>query len=278
MLKFLRRPYPFNNDLIHNAKIVFFISIVLGLFLFFFEPFNFNTFDFKTKLTISSIISLITFSVLSFDMIVLPSYFKRIFDSHRWNVLKEFFWNSWLLLTVALGYFIYYLFNPFFEVAPKDVAAIFLISTFAIFILVILNQNRLVKMHLTAAIELNEKLIAKTEKDRDIFLFESEYKKDTISLPVSNVRLLKSSGNYVEIYYQENNLIKKHLIRNTLKNVEEQLIKFEFIFRCHRTYLVNTKYIKKALGDPQGIKLIVEGINFPIPVSKNYINKLKELL
>lgn len=278
MLKFLLKPYPFNNDLIHNAKVVFFISIVLGLFLFFFEPFNFNSFGTQQKLIVSSVISLITFAVLSFDMIVLPAYLKNIFESHKWTILKEFFWNFWLFISVTIGYFIYYIFNPYFEISPKDVATIFLISTFAIFILVILNQNRLVKLNLNAAIELNKKLISKNNSNNDLVLFESEYKKDTISLQVSSLRLLKSSGNYVEIYYEEKDIIKKHMIRNRLKNIEQQLVDYDYIYKCHRTYLVNTRNIKKALGDPQGVKIIVDGINFPIPVSKIYVNKLKEVL
>lgn len=212
MLKFLRRPYPFNNDLIHNAKVVFFISFVLGLFLFFFEPFNFNSLTSRDKFFISSIISLITFSVLSFNMIVLPAYFKNIFDPQKWNILKEFFWNFWLFVTVSLGYLIYYIYNPNFEISPQHVATIFLISTFTIFILVILNQNRLVKLNLNAAIELNEKLIVKDKNENDILLFESEYTKDSISLVVSSIRLIKSAGNYVEIFYKEKNKIKKHLI------------------------------------------------------------------
>jgi len=198
MLKFLQKPYPFNNDLIHNAKVVFFISIVLGLFLFFFEPFNFNSFSLRDKLFISTIISLITFAVLSFNMIVLPAYFKNIFDSQKWNIFKEFLWNLWLFIGVSLGYLVYYFFNPNFEILPKDVATIFLISIFAIFILVILNQNRLVKLNLNAAIELNEKLINKNRNENDVVLFESEYKKDSISLSVSTIRLIKSAGNYVE--------------------------------------------------------------------------------
>lgn len=278
MLKFLNKPYPFNNDLIHNAKVVFFISFVLGLFLFFFEPFNFNSFGTQQKLIISLVISLITFAVLSFNMIVLPAYLKNIFESHKWTILKEFFWNLWLFISVTVGYFIYYIFNPYFDILPRDVVTIFLISTFAMFILIILNQNRLVNLNLNVAIDLNKRLISKNSIDNDLVLFESEYKKDSVSLNVSSLRLLKSSGNYVEIYYEEKNIIKKHMIRNTLKKIEEQLADYDYIYKCHRTYLVNIRNIKKALGDPQGVKIIVDGINFPIPVSKIYVNKLKGVL
>ncbi|MCD6367125.1 MAG: hypothetical protein J7L46_06265, partial [Bacteroidales bacterium] len=38
MLKFLNKPYPFNDDFKHNAKIILFISFGILAFLLLFQP------------------------------------------------------------------------------------------------------------------------------------------------------------------------------------------------------------------------------------------------
>ncbi len=276
-MRFLRKAYPFNNDLIHNAKVVFFISVVLGMFLFFFSPFNFNEFPPKEKFTISSIISLITFAVLSFNLIVLPSYFKTIFEIKSWVVWKEILWDTWLFLSVSIGYFVYFrFFNTIFEISTKDIATVIFTSIFVIAILVVLNQNRLVKLNLNDAIELNKRLMSKQTSKNDVILFDSEYKKDEISVRVGDLLLLKSAGNYVEIFFEEKNKIQKHLVRNTLKNFEQKLSGYSCIFKCHRAYLVNLDYVEKAVGEAQGLKLVLKKLDFTIPVSRGYVHKLKE--
>ncbi len=278
MLKFFKKPYPFNNDLKHNAKVVFFISVIIGGFLFFFEPFNFNEFTLNERVIISLVISVITFAVLSFNMIVVPSFIKSFMDTQKWNVFKEILWNIWLLITVAFGYFVYFRFNPIFEIAPDDALKIILISIFAISILVVLNQNRLMKLNVHLALELNKKLSSKLNTGHNKIFFESEYKKDSISLTVNSIRVIKSAGNYIEIYYIDKGEIVKHYVRNTLAYAEKLLENYNFIFRCHRTYLVNTNFIKKAEGSPQGVKLLVENLDFLVPVSRNYLTKLQEII
>lgn len=278
MFEFLKKPYPFNNDLRHNAKVVFFIGVAIGLFLFFFEPFNFNEFSLREKFTISSTISLITFAVLSFSMIIIPSYFKKLFSRNTWNVLKEIIWNTWIIISLIIGYYLYFRFNSVFLIQPADVLKIILISFFAVSILVILNKNRLVKLNLNVALELNRKLMSKLDSGNDFITVESEYKKDSLRLSVKESILFKSAGNYVEIFYSEKGILKKHLVRTTLKNVESLLLTYNFIFRCHRTYLINKNFIEKVEGDSQGIKLIMKEINFSVPVSRIYLNKLKEIL
>ncbi len=278
MIKFLKKPYPFNNDLRHNAKVVFFISAVLGVFLFFFEPFNFNEFDLKEKITVSLFISLITFSSLSFNMIVLPSYLRNVFSVKSWNVFKEILWNMWLIIFTAAGYFVYFKLNFAFEIKAYDFLKIFLIGIFAVSVLVILNQNRLVKIYLADATELNKKLMSKINSGEDKLFFESENKKDSVSLTVKNILLTKAAGNYVEIYYLEKEKVIKHIIRNTLKNTEELLKNYSFMFRCHRAFLINTDFIEKAQGDSRGVSLLMKGIDFKVPVSGTYVSKLKEIL
>ncbi len=275
MLKILKKPYPFNNDLNHNAKVAFFISIVIFALFFFFEPFNINDLTTKQKAIISAYVALITFATLAFNMVVLPAYFKKIFSPKHWNVMREILWDSWLLLTVAAAYFVYFYFNPIMKFNFVDIAKILLVAIFAIAILISLNYQRLLKINLKAALELNEKM---GSKPQELFEFKSDYKKDNFKISIDKILFLKSSGNYVEIHYLEDDNIKKHLIRSSLKKIEQDLSQYNFMYRCHRSYIVNINFIIKAEADSQGLKLQIKNLSKPIPVSKNYIEGLNKIL
>jgi len=67
-------------------------------------------------------------------------------------------------------------------------------------------------------------------------------------------------------------------VRCSLIYAENLLKDDKFIFKCHRSYLVNINYIDKVEGNSQGYKLYLENVPTPIPVSKIFAQKLKELL
>jgi DNA-binding LytR/AlgR family response regulator len=59
---------------------------------------------------------------------------------------------------------------------------------------------------------------------------------------------------------------------------EEVVKEHKFIFKCHRSYMVNINYIDRFEGNSQGYRLFFENLSFPIPVSKNLVGKLQELI
>jgi len=275
---FFKKPYPFNSDLIHNAKIIFLISIVIGLFLFFFQPFGMDILPGKNIFTISALVSLITFAILGFNLLVLPSYFTTIFDNEKWIILKEIIWNFWLFATLIGGYFIYFTYAKLNYFNSLEMAKVVLLSLVPIAILVVLNQNRLLKINLNDAIELNKKILSKMNSGDDTILFESEYKNDSISLKANIILAIKSANNYIEIFWKDKNKINKHLIRLKLQKAEELLKPYNFIYKCHRAFLININYIKQANGTTQGLNLVLDYLDFEIPVSRTFVNKLKEII
>ncbi len=276
MFKFLKKPYPFNTDMIHNAKIIFFISVVLGLFLFFLQPFNMNELPLKEKFIASGIFAIITFAVLSFNLLVLPSYFTKFFANEKWVIYKEILWNTWLVSNLAISYYFYAQYTEIYSFSGLTFAKIVLVGIVPISALVFFNQNRLLKLNLTDAMELNKKILSKINSENNTVVFESEYKNDSTTLVVSTIVMIKSAGNYTEIYWKEKNKINKHLIRMKLQEVEILLINYNFIFRCHRTYLINTDLIEKAEGNSQGLRVSLKNIDIQVPVSRPYVQQLKK--
>ena len=106
--------------------------------------------------------------------------------------------------------------------------------------------------------------------------FVSENNAENLSLPVSDVVFIKSADNYVEVVYREGENFKKKLIRNTLKNIEQQIKQYSNFVRCHRICIVNTHHIEKLNKDYSNFWLTIKGYNEQIPVSRQYLLKFKD--
>lgn len=276
MLEFIKKPYPFNDDLKRNAKIIFFISISIFAFLWLFQPLDINALENRDKLYLVMGLGAITFLSLSVNLLVLPSLLPQIFLHREWKIWKEIIWNLWLLFTIAFGYFIMYKILGILGVDLYMIAKLLLIAIIPLTLLIVFNQNRLLKLHLKTAYDLNEKLKSNKEESEKLVHFDSEYQKDKLSIKARFLLLIRSADNYIEIFWQEGNVVNKQLIRSTLLKAQELLSDYNYIFKCHRSYIVNINYIDRVEGNSQGYKLFFDQLDFEVPVSKIAVNKLKE--
>lgn len=277
MLKFLKKPYPFNADLKHNAKIIFFISAGILAFLLVFQPVEIKNFTNRQIFLIVTGIAVTTFLVLSINLIVIPSMFPKLFDNPRWNIKKEIVWNLWILLAISSSDFLFYtqLFG-IIDIHFMDILKIFFLGGLPVAIIIILNQGRLLRFHLRSAQQLSNKITeSKKMKEKTIF-FESDYQKDNLTIKLGSLILIKSADNYIEVYFYEDSKVRKHLLRSSLIKAEALIKKYENIFKCHRTFIVNIDHISEIKGNSQGYKLYFEGLDFPALVSQKYISELNK--
>lgn len=111
--------------------------------------------------------------------------------------------------------------------------------------------------------------ISDTDKSK-IVSFKDEKGVLRISISSENILYIESSDNYVIIHYENLGKHKKYLLRNTLKNIENELSKSS-ILRCHRSYLVNFSRVKVLRRTKEGLVLELDADNLPeLPVSKSY--------
>ena len=108
--------------------------------------------------------------------------------------------------------------------------------------------------------------------------FESDYVKDNLSIKVSLLILIRAANNYIEVFWKEGERVKSQMIRTSLLKAELLLKEHKFIFKCHRSFMVNINFIDKIEGNIQGYKLFFDNLDFSIPVSKNFAYELKELI
>jgi DNA-binding LytR/AlgR family response regulator len=99
-----------------------------------------------------------------------------------------------------------------------------------------------------------------------------------LSVRRENLLLIESADNYVCVWYLNNNTPKKLMVRNTMKQLAEQLSDSRVV-RCHRSYMVNLDAIKVLRREKEGI-FIELGINGvpDVPISKTYSESINQWL
>jgi hypothetical protein len=278
MLKFLNKPYPFNDDLKHNTKLIFFVSLCVFAFLYLFQPLKIDQLEMNDKFYLMIGIGVITFLGLSINLLLLPSLIPRIFLNSEWNIKREIIWNLWILFTISVSYFFY---NKWLHLLEFDfylIINLILIAVVPITALIVINYNRILRSNLLLANEINKKLQDNKFIDQKVVFFRSDYLKDSLEVKVSQVVFIRSANNYIEVFWWEDNRLRSQMVRCSLAKAEELLKEEKFIFKCHRSYLVNIKLIEKIEGNPQGYKLFFNNVDFSIPVSKNFAHKLRQLI
>ncbi len=90
-----------------------------------------------------------------------------------------------------------------------------------------------------------------------------------------NFILAKSQANYVDIYYMDNELLKKEMIRSTLVGIKSKMKSAE---QVHRSYLVNPVHIKHISGNTRKGFITMNKLDEEVPVSPKYFLGLKKYL
>lgn len=115
--------------------------------------------------------------------------------------------------------------------------------------------------------------------DNSLIRFYDEYKKLRFVITSEAVIFIKSEDNYVQIHYQDQNRLKKFVLRSSMRALEENLSKHGLV-RCHRSYFINPAFIKIVHRDESGI--IVAELNRDgyesIPISRKYQDAVTRLL
>lgn len=101
--------------------------------------------------------------------------------------------------------------------------------------------------------------------------------KEMLEVDPSQLCYLEASGNYVNVYYQQDKLSRK-ILRTTFSNIEKQLAPFPFLVKCHRTYMVNIHFVKSIERNEQGYHVLLNECTREIPVSRTYLQELRKAL
>lgn len=124
-------------------------------------------------------------------------------------------------------------------------------------------------------LEVNQEVLPTVEINAsEIIKIVGDHQTEFLEIELKNLLYIKSSDNYIQIYFLENNKLKSKTFRSTLKKIEDQFISFSVLKRCHRGYFVNVLNVNETLSSAQGLKLILVNVQEQIPVSKTYLNAI----
>ncbi len=276
-INFFKIPYPFNDDLTQNTKLIFLISLVLLGLLFLLQPFDIYDLNKEDRYSLIGGIIVVNFIGLSTNLLLVPAFLSKYNLFKNWTVFKEILWNIWILFTLVTSYFIYFRFIGPFGFSVYILLKVLIISAIPISILIPYNRNRLLKNHLQSALELNKYLEERAHPAPKIVHLKSDYEKDDLSIDVNTMLFIRSANNYIEVFWKEKDNILSQLVRCTMKYAEDAFKDYSFIFKCHRAFIVNINHVVKVEGKSQGYTLYVGGNEHTVTVSRIFIPHFKKL-
>lgn len=265
-------------------RIIISVSIFISLFMYFFQPFGLAAFRNEYRSYYEIGYGLITFMVLSFDLFFTPFLLRRVFKSSNWTVLKQIIFQIWIIFTIGVFNFLY---SSTFLVFTNYLNAFFvfqfftvLVGIFPVVIATIINQNRLLAENLKIANDCNNGLPQheKPQPKGEKICVSSESNKDIFEVKSSDLIYITSFGNYIQVYYLSNGERRKIVLRNTLKQTEDQLKDAHCMIKCHRAFLVNKNKIVRVKGNSQGLRLELEDTDDEIPVSRALSKSLMQVI
>ncbi len=264
-------------------KIYLGISISVFLFILFFQPFSSHKFEPENKNLFIGGYGLIIFIIQVVIQIIFQRHLLRNNIDGEYNpLLNSLYYFSQIALTsVAFVFYTRY-------VGKTDITFNIVLRVVVISLSVPVTihlKNTLSSIHiknkrlLEETREMQDKLRQFSENYANKFIeLESENELDNIKIQVSEIVFVRSADNYVEVGFVEGGELKKKMIRNTLKNIEKQLKEFNNFVRTHRSCIVNIQYIKKLNKNFNTYWLSLDDSQETIPVSRQYLMTVKDLL
>lgn len=268
----------------------------MAFFLIVFQPFEISLWQ-----TTHKFFKLLGFGLVSFIFpmtfkVALELAAKRSEPEKTWQVWKEIVALLTALLFIAVGNLMYARLIGIVTFGIGDFLIAMLVTCLlAIFPLtanIALKYNRFLALNRKEALHMEEEVKdyqqrseALPAEDASIsaivparLSLVSENGKDILTIDPAALLYIVSADNYSEVVFLENQRIRKHLIRASLKRLEAH-IDIPCIIRCHRSYIVNLKQVEGIKGNAQGYKIGFRSApDHSIAVSRNYSKALFERL
>ena len=279
IITWLSKPYYFNPSTIFKLKTSFFLAVFVFVFLYIFKPFTMSTFEgFLLEYTLG--IGVFSFIGIFLLMFIPPLIFKNYFNEDKWTIGR----NILLILInmLCIGTVLWYIAGIY--KTGKGVTNIslidylfytFLVGILPSFFLVYINERNVNLKRKKKVIEIKalikKKQLEKKKQLDPIIVIYSDNKKEHLTFNIKDLVYITSQGNYASFFLKlEKEHLKEIILRVTLTKIEKELEDYSKIIRCHKSYIINTKYISDISGNARGYLLTSNFVSFNIPVSRSF--------
>ena len=101
---------------------------------------------------------------------------------------------------------------------------------------------------------------------------------ESVTLEISDLLYIEAVGNYVKVCQLQDNDAQTHMLRATMKQMEDALQAYPIIVRCHRAFMVHLGQVEQISSNSRAMQLVMRHSHDAIPVSRSNVNQLKKLL
>ena len=286
MLHLLAQPLPFFYSRQRIAKLSLLVAVVVSLFLLLFRPVGFGN-DERFHILFASA----TFGSIAgimFGITFLAASGIQLFN-RNWTILKELLLFSLLITVVACCNTAVRHFWVLGEeqsrllVLLQELKHTTLVGIIPVSLIWGINFWKRLPANIRSEVKQYIGIPKATNTEHEIvepsIVSLSSQTSEALSIALNDLLYIKADGNYVEVFCHQHGNIEKHLLRSSLKQIEEQLHGHQQLVRTHRAYLVNTEHVSEVNGNAAGYKLNLNGIaDIDIPVSRKRIALFDEAL
>ncbi len=263
-----------------------FVAVFVFLFLSFFQPFGLGAETLDELLKVTATYGLITFATIVLGTIGMRRLFPKYFQESHWVFGRE------LLITLT-NFFLIGVFNTLYSDYMFSIGLtlrgflIFQLYTlgvgfFPIIFFMMLKYTHLLRSNTQAANELSGSISKPSQTPvSDLgskIRIHSELKKDDLEINEKELVYAETADNYVAVYHLQEGKVQKSVVRSTLGRLETDVADCPRLVRCHRAFLVNLDFLESFKGNAQGLQLRLKHSPNEIPVSRNLVAKIKNLL
>ncbi len=253
------------------------IGVFVVLFMLAFQPFGVNNFDPTFSITLELVLAVSAIGGVVTATVALNEFALRPLVLGPLNRPRLIVWLAWTFLLISTVVFVFYNYLGHWHDLKlssylgfiRDVSMLvaFPVAGFLFYIRHESLKSEYVQLrtiHLDAP---GARLVR----------FSSDNEKDQLAVALDDLLYLESQDNYVDVVHLENGSRRGHLIRSSLKRLEDTLEE-PMLVRCHRSFMVNLSNVRTCQGNRHGLKLTLDGIDQIIPVSRGYTETILKRL
>jgi len=269
---YLNKPFPSIDS--PRARLIMPISFgfFVFAFLYIFKPFGINSSP-DDALMVTLGYGAITMTISFINNYLFQYIFSKTKIDNNYTLKHNLFISIWFLFTIGVANWAYsnYIINSD-ELNASLFVYIFYTLAVGIFPMTIgayITERKLNKRNKETAESINYNIDNDIIEIKEInFEFISELTDDKLIINSKDLICIKSDGNYCEFYFEQENEIKRKILRYTMKMASEIVDNSPKITRCHRSYFANIDKVKKVSGTARNLSLHFDNLDFIIPISR----------
>lgn len=260
------------------VRMIVFTTIYSLVFINIFRPFNsegwIHNSNSTNYLMYSSLMVIVGMVVISLSRVIMHYFTKKIQIGYTeylvWLVLEAFMLAAFY---VFIAYKVGFVENYIAENPDQSMS----VALFEIYRRAAANTIWMLHIPYTIALlyldneDIRKRLAESENKPAGrIIQFKDERGEIRFSTALENILYIEAADNYVNIKYVNSDKISDFILRNKLKNVEEDMANTP-LKRCHRSYMINLVHVLSIKHDQTDISIEFDTTSIKgITVTKTY--------